>query len=247
MYASLSRTSLLATVLALGLAVAIGFLFKSESWGRAISRAIGRPEVILAGLLAFGVVGSQWSDIQEEVSGFLFKDDGASSATNILEESRGSRMNASMANFWSQPITGIGFGVPSNPMRFARQLERGPMGIPVSASVEKGFMPTAVLEETGIVGAILVLLLLGYLFTPAIRRGTPTIFWMLASALLINFGEMVFFSVGGMGFYFWVVMAFCYNWAISTPAPQQQGHPIPRGRPTRPVAPAQRSSVQRPV
>jgi hypothetical protein len=119
-----------------------------------------------------------------------------------------------MANFWDHPLTGIGFGAPSDPARFANQLERGPYGIPLSASVEKGFMPTAVLEETGIIGAALTILLLLALFVPILRHPDPTLFWVATTCLLVNFGEMVFFSIGGMGFFFWFVMAFCHVAAL---------------------------------
>jgi hypothetical protein len=132
-------------------------------------------------------------------------------------------MSQSMRNFRDHPLTGIGFGAPSDPVRFARQLERGPYGIPLSASVEKGFMPTAVLEETGIVGAILILLLLLFMFAPTVLHPDPTLFWVMATSLFLNFGEMVFFSVGGMGFFLWFVMAFCHVSALKSPAPSQKG------------------------
>jgi hypothetical protein len=50
---------------------------------------------------------------------------------------------------------------------------------------------------------------------------------MFLAALLINLGEMVFFSVGGMGFYLWIIMAFCYTYAASA----QGSHPVPIQRP----------------
>jgi hypothetical protein len=139
-------------------------------------------------------------------------------------------MDRSMANFWEKPITGIGFGAPSDPIRFARQLERGPYGIPLSASVEKGFMPTAVLEETGLIGAVLTIALLIFLFMPAVQHPDPTLFWVMATCLLLNLGEMVFFSVGGMGFFFWFVMMFCHVAAFKRPSP-----PPTSAMPRRPV------------
>lgn len=89
------------------------------------------------------------------------------------------------------------------------------MGIPVSATVEKGFMPTAVLEETGVLGAVLILVLLAFLVVPVARYGDIVAFWILSTALLLNFGEMIFFTMGGNGLYLWIVMGFCYCWSVA--------------------------------
>lgn len=210
MYLSLSRTSLAAALLAFGLVVGIGMLFKTNTWGRSVNRAIANPAIMAGAFLLVIVAGLQWTTLQERVSEFMFKDDAASSVSDVLVASRGYRMNASMANFRSAPMTGIGFGIPSDPESLRPRVSQEFMGLPIGASVEKGFMPSAVLEETGIPGAFLVTLLLFALFAPVVRHPDPMIFWMMASCLLVNFGEMVFFSVGGMGLYFWIVMAFCH-------------------------------------
>jgi len=214
MYFSLSRTSLLAFSLAGAIVAAIGFSLKPDTWGVDLGRTLGRPTVMLGALAALGLVAVQWTSVQSDLKSFLAKDSGTVSPVQALEASRGELMNRSMANFWEKPLTGIGFGAPSDPARFAQQLERGPYGIPLSASVEKGFMPTAVLEETGIIGALLTLALLIFLFMPAVQHPDPTLFWMMGACLFVNFGEMVFFSVGGMGFFFWFIMAFCHVAAL---------------------------------
>lgn len=237
MYASLSRTSIFAAMLALGIATAIGYLVRSATWGRVLTQALGRPTVIIAGLFIFGFAVAQSSAIQNQFSEFISKDQNVTSVSGMVMESRGGLISSSMANFRDNPVIGIGFGAPSNPERFARQLETGPMGIPVSASVEKGFMPSAVLEETGIIGAILILVVLGYLFAPAIRQGDIIAFWILATAVLINFGEMIFFTMGGNGLYLWIMMGFCYCWSL-------QGLPPSNPFPRRP--PPQRRNAGRP-
>lgn len=210
MYASLSRTSVLAAVLALALTGAIGLFVKVKTWGEDVGRALGQPVVIGGFLIICGLAALQWTAIQNKLESFLMKDNDPGSVTQILEASRGSRISSSMGNFYENPIMGIGFGVPSDPVRFQNQLVRGPYGIPLSASVEKGFMPSAVLEETGVIGATLLIVFLIYLFAPVIQQPDPTLFWVMTVCLLINFGEMVFFSMGGMGFFFWIVMAFCH-------------------------------------
>jgi len=214
MYTTLSRTSIFALVLGLAVVVAIGFTLRGAQWGSKLGQALSKPAVIIGLFVMLAVAGSQSRAIQQTISDFVFKDDSAGSVAQVLQQSRGSLQQKSMANFRESPLLGIGFGTPSDPERFERQLEYGPMGIPVSASVEKGFMPTAVLEETGIVGAVLVLLLLGYLIGPVIWYGNLVAGWMLLAALFVNFGEMIFFTMGGNGLYLWIVFGICYQWAL---------------------------------
>ena len=210
MYLSLSRTSLLAFVLAATITTVFGISLKPDTWAVDLGRTLGKPTVMLGLLAALSLVAVQWTSVQKGLQSFLAKDDGSASVTQALERSRGAAMSQSMENFWANPLTGIGFGAPSDPARLAATLERGPFGIPTSASVEKGFMPTAVLEEMGIIGALLTLAVLVFLFMPTIQHPDPTLFWIMGASLFLNFGEMVFFSIGGMGFFFWYVMAFCH-------------------------------------
>jgi len=233
MYFSLSRTSILAVLLAAAVMAAIGFTLKANTWAVDLGRALGRPLVMIGMLVVLSMGVLQWTNVQSKLESFLAKDDGGTSLTESLEASRGGLMDKSMANFWDQPLTGIGFGVPSDPEQFDKNLERGPYGIPLSASVEKGFMPTAVLEETGIIGAGLTILLLVVLFIPTIGHPDPTLFWVMATCLLVNFGEMVFFSMGGMGFFFWIVMGFCHAAALTAQDPRPVPRPVAQGR--RPV------------
>lgn len=209
-----SRTALLATVLSFGLAVFLG-LALGRSWRSSLSSILLRPATLYFILIAVFVTALQWQQVGERITKFLIKDDNkGGSIAESLEESRGSLIARSMENFRAEPLTGIGFGIPSNAERLER-LQVGMLGLPTSASVEKGFMPSAVLEETGIVGAILVILLLLALFRPLVQRGYIAFTWMMATCVIINLGEMVFFSIGGMGFYFWLVMAMLHNHALA--------------------------------
>ena len=83
-------------------------------------------------------------------------------------------------------------------------------GIPISASVEKGFLPTAVLEETGIIGSSFLVLLLFSISFPIFKYGKPWEIWMFATALLLNAGEAMLLSPGGKGLLIWIVIGFCY-------------------------------------
>jgi len=214
-YFSLSRTALLALLLAGGTAAAIGVSFKPDTWSADLAHTLNRPLVLVSLFAVLSLSALQWTAIQSKLESFLAKRGGGDvSLVQTLERSRGNLMSRSMVNFWEKPITGIGFGAPSDPSRFEGHLERGPFGIPLSASVEKGFMPTAVLEETGLVGAALTLLLLFFLFAPVVQHSDPTLFWVMGTCLFVNFGEMVFFSIGGMGFFLWFLIAFCHVAAL---------------------------------
>ena len=80
------------------------------------------------------------------------------------------------------------------------------MGIPVSAPVEKGFLPTAILEEIGMLGTVLFLIFIAFL-TNAVVEGSD-IRWagMYFGCLFVNVGEAVFFSVGGIGLLYWLLI-----------------------------------------
>jgi hypothetical protein len=153
-------------------------------------------------------------EVSTFVDGFLQKGDRrptesvASGPQSILLASRGALMEQSMANFFESPLVGVGFGVPSDFGRFGSV--ETVAGVPVSASVEKGFMPTAMLEEVGIIGTGFMLIFLGLVSLPIVRWGGVAINWMYWTALLMNGGSAVFFSVGGFGLIMWIVVGFCY-------------------------------------
>jgi len=172
--------------------------------------------ILVVGLLVYGPA------VQTTMTGF-FEESTYRALTNpedILDKSRGVLMRASMENFFDSPVAGIGFGAPSDAgpgdMEIDRVLgvERF-YGIPVSASEEKGFMPTAVLEEVGLVGAVLLLILLGVLSWPVVQWGGMAINWMFWTTLAINGGAAVFFSLGGLGLVMWIIIGFCFSQSVS--------------------------------
>ena len=67
-------------------------------------------------------------------------------------------------------VIGIGFGVASDRENFIVKESKN-INIPLGASTEKEFLPTALLEEVGIVGTFLFLLFLFELMKPIIKFG----------------------------------------------------------------------------
>ena len=207
-FLSQARTSFIATILSLIVACMIGF-FMGPKWRETIVKAFAgtRMAILFVIALVFSVL--MWSQIQEAFVGFLLKDDGDDSVVASLQDSRGELIRRSMNNFWDNPITGIGFGVPSDPSLL--RIKYGPFGIPLGASVEKGFMPSAVLEETGLIGALIIIYLIGMMLYPILKVGGLMPLWVVLGCVIVNFGEMVFFAIGaGDGIYLWLLMGFCH-------------------------------------
>ncbi len=80
------------------------------------------------------------------------------------------------------------------------------LGIPISASTEKGFIPTAVLEETGLIGTVFWLYFIFSLIRLALKSNDIRWIAMFFGCLFVNVGEAVFFSVGGIGLHLWLLI-----------------------------------------
>ena len=221
-YYSQSRTGMLALVLS-GMLVAGTALFKPRTWLPRLRQAMTLP-TLTVGVLALGAFGVLYGPrLSEGLVSFLLKDEAAQDITSALEESRSGLIERSMDNFRAAPLTGIGLGVPSDLEDAV--IEYGPLGVPISASVEKGFQPTAVLEETGIVGAALLVLFLIVLLAPVVRRGTMPLAWMTFAVLLINMGEAILFAIGGNGLFVWILLTMVY---VITEGSEREKLPVPR-------------------
>lgn len=135
--------------------------------------------------------------ISQHFSRYLFKQSDSSNLLDAAEASRGELVKNMLENINKQPFLGIGFGIASNPSEM--EVERDPVfGLPLSAIVEKGVMPLAVIEELGVIGAVGVSLWVFLILRMSARVGVQK-FLVLITLLIINFGESMLFSVGGMG------------------------------------------------
>jgi hypothetical protein len=201
---SQSRTGMLALVLA-GL-IAVGYGWIRREWQHRLPRLVSGPGVVMAVITVCTIAVFYGPNLIQSGTAFLIKDEGTQGVADALEASRGGLTERSMANFREAPLTGIGLGVPSDLSRTT--IEYGPFNLPIGASIEKGFTPTAVLEEIGVVGAALLLIFLGALLMPVLGRwGNIPLAWMVFTVLLINMGEAIIFAIGGNGLFFWLIMA----------------------------------------
>ena len=135
--------------------------------------------------------------LSNTLQGFLFKRSDAISFIEAAVVSRGAQALNMIENVQENPWTGIGFGIASNSKEMV--VLRDPfLGIPFSAPIEKGVLPIAIVEELGLIGAFVMFGWLLHVVRRSARAGSAQ-FTVLLTLLLINFGESMLFSVGGMG------------------------------------------------
>jgi len=156
-------------------------------------------------LLIFLLVLLFWEDAWPWLRHFFLKRTIEFSLAESFLESRGVLITSSISGFKEFPLTGIGMGVGID-LESAQNI----VGIPTSSPVEKGFMPTALLEEFGILGTLTTVIFLIILFK-SISPPVELLFW---STLLINFGEYIFFSMGGLGLIQWILILYCINYSM---------------------------------
>jgi hypothetical protein len=203
-----ARTAAFATACAVGVVM----LMRLLSHRRAQHASLGRPMLIVAVAavlcLGFAVASPK---VAKTLTSFAYKDyDGLHRGLgNAFYESRGGGVVTEWHNFLDSPWLGNGFGVypdgkfPSGVVMFA--------GIPISAPIEKGFLPTAILEEGGIVGGAGLVLLIGWLSRRAWRAQDLRWRAMFAACLAVNIGECVFLSPGGIGILNWLLIGVCIS------------------------------------
>lgn len=135
--------------------------------------------------------------ILEKLSVYFLKRTDSETFAEMADNSRGKLVDNMLFNIVNNPLSGIGFGMPSTEDNIL--IDYDPFfGIPIGAAIEKGVMPIAVIEELGLIlgGIVIIWLLYGIYKCRKMDLKTLTVILCL---ILLNFGEYMFFSVGGMG------------------------------------------------
>lgn len=214
--------------------LSVAMIFKSEARTGALSLALGLTislvsVSILSGrslralapglrsgrfkfLLVSTFVGLalSWSSFSDQLGGFISKRTDSTSIAEAYEASRGRLMEAMWDNIAKDSLIGIGFGIGSVPEDMV--IVRDPvLGLPVSAIIEKGVLPLAILEELGIFGFVGFALWFASIIIRSSRGGLAPLAVCL-TALLQNMGDSMFFSASGMG----MILLVLVSWSATS-------------------------------
>jgi hypothetical protein len=210
------RTALVAVVGGL-LLVGLVALVARRDWAAAIKAFLFRPAQIFVSVSLVLVLVVLSRDIFQAARSFVYKDIDDVVISESFESSRGFLISESMSNFYDHFWFGIGFGVSkSRYMPFEPVIDEL-TGLPLSASTEKANLAVAVLEETGVVGAFFFCVFMFSLVRQVLRAAEITYPWVFFTCLLTNVGETTFFSVGGLGLYFLLLIAWCLSQISESP------------------------------
>lgn len=216
-YFAAARTAFVAVGAGLACALMSLLLFRQRK-----RRASGRRHLVpllctgMAVLLGVAALGGPF--LREILVDYVTKGQWDLSAPILssrgLGGSRVDQVNQLMNSIADYPLFGVGFGLA--PAGVAQTLERDELtGLPTGSPSEQGFLPLAVLVQLGVVGAIALAGFLVVLAYPIVKCGDPAILALFWTAVLVNFGEMVFFAIGGLGMQMWLLVALCYQASVA--------------------------------
>jgi hypothetical protein len=211
----LTRSRTAAIAVFLGVMVS---LFVRDNTSIFVNRR-ARRRILLAGTIGLSllVVGSIVGyGLTSALSGFVLKR-GETKVSSALTAARGQGAMDEIQNFLKSPIVGNGFGVYADGQFPVPVTTIG--GIPVSAPVEKGFLPTAVLEETGTLGGIAFVVMLTTFVRQLVKHGTTVQLSILLCVLFTNIGEATLLSPGGLGMYLWILVAYALRGSVLNNTP----------------------------
>lgn len=200
-----------------GIAPIIGILLAAVA-GQAIARrrlgdfapGLRSRRVHLVAGVAFMAVLICGPALSERLGQYLSKRTDSSSLADAYDASRGALIERMWTNIKAHPLRGIGFGIASDPADMMVDRD-SVLGLPTGAAIEKGVLPLAVLEELGVLGAIAVMMWIWMLVRRSARVGGIASLAVILTALLLNMGESVLFSPGGLG----LLLLILIGWALS--------------------------------
>jgi hypothetical protein len=211
-FSSGARTSLFASILSIFISPILFALFRTKELKRIL---LSRKAILvyttatLIYLFSFSLGLND--NFHSSINSFVNKGRHYESFDKLAEDSRGSIIQKSLDNFYNYPLIGIGFGLPSDYKNFEATVGVG--GIPLSIPTLKGSLPSAVLEETGIVGSLAFVFFLSsscrYI---SLNAGLP-ILSLYLTIFFVNLGESNILSFGGVGQYFWFLIAISFAYA----------------------------------
>lgn len=206
---SQTRTAVFAVTLAFFVAFVISLCRRERTL---VKPLVAFPILIILVISAiyFSGISEGFGRTYKAIYSFVTK--GAGAAIQYGEVSFGEAVFAtrtqfivpSLDNFRKSPLIGIGFGVASDPEFFPIDTF---YGVPITARTEKGFIFSALLEETGILGTLAFIVFMVAFAKNVFKYGRFSSYMLLLTAFFIVFGEMGFFSPGAAGPYIWFCMS----------------------------------------
>lgn len=195
-FLSEARTAGLGLILGLGLTLILNPILSGKSFFN--SNPIFKNKWIYIYTYLIAILGFIFSSVYiNQLNSYLFKRTDSGGILEAAENSRGKLVENMLFNIEANPFKGIGFGMSSDINNL--NVEYDPFfGLPISAAIEKGVLPIAVLEELGIMVGSFVFLWIFYSFYKAAQVDAQKLSILLC-IILLNLGEYMFFSVGGMG------------------------------------------------
>jgi hypothetical protein len=204
---SKARTGVLAISFAFAILVLLARPLRNRlGWRLRLNLQRSTLLLMTACVLILGLAYDGFTDraLWKGVVGFLQKSSGPTELVELdTSKMLGSRIGLiefSWQNFRENPLCGIGFGV-------AKTKYFAETATIFTAPVEKGFLPTAILEEGGILGTAAFVLFLVVLIWELKAEGNVPGLAVLAAFLATNLGEVGIFAVGGTGTFGWTMFA----------------------------------------
>jgi hypothetical protein len=203
-----------------GAAVLVVMVSRALGRRRQGQATLGKP-IFIACLACgvFAVLAVTTGQVSKIFTDYAYKGSAgkAQSLNEAFYASRGGGALGEWNDFLQKPMLGNGFGVypdgefPAGVIYFD--------GIPISAPIEKGFLPTAILQEGGALGGGLLTLVIVLLCRRAWRNTDLRWRAMFVACLAINAGECVFMSPGGIGMFDWLLLSLAMFSHRTNPAP----------------------------
>ncbi len=203
-FLSRSRTAGLGLFFALATSLLIYFIlsFFNKKFRLPIFKIRSLFYILVILVIIFTLLGSEASQL---IDNFLTK--GESDVAGIYDAYKVSRFvlfEKMLVNIDKNFMTGIGFGVASDPLTM--NIQRDPIfNIPISASTEKGMVFIMMLEEVGFFIFIIFMMWISYTFYKAFTNGFVELM-VFFTIIFLNFGESAFFSMGGLGLLFIILL-----------------------------------------
>lgn len=202
---SQSRTAVAASLIP-GIVMVLLTARHVDRSGATLIPRIRRSSLLMVGLAAFAGLtvvdlatgNPMWKSAVKFAHKWETSEDEDLDLSKVMRSRQG-LIDSSWSNFLESPIYGIGFGV-------AKTEAFVQMATLFTAPAEKGFLPTAILEEGGIMGTTAFVLFIGSLLGTLYREKNIPGLVMVLDFLVSNFGEVSIFSPGGAGGFGWVMV-----------------------------------------